>query len=134
MAIAYRSNKVAAQQTLRQLQATGVDCVAVETDSPMWALRSINQDVADRFGRLDVIVTMWVISMERCGIVAAGLQASHFELLTVVHVPRRLRIGASALGPNHQFGRRRPERAFRQAKISACRCQAAVVALSRFGD
>src|SRR5207244_8463009 len=32
IAIAYRSNKVAAQQTLRQLQAGGADCVAVETD------------------------------------------------------------------------------------------------------
>jgi len=35
MVIAYSSNKVAAQLvvwTLRQLQATGADCVAVETD------------------------------------------------------------------------------------------------------
>src|SRR5260370_7989586 len=32
VSIAYRSNKAAAQQTLLQLQASGGDCVAVETD------------------------------------------------------------------------------------------------------
>ena len=32
IAISYRSNKTAAQQALRQLQASGADCVAVETD------------------------------------------------------------------------------------------------------
>src|SRR5437773_2134731 len=37
MAIAYRSNKVAAQQTLRLLQANGVDCVAVEANISAYA-------------------------------------------------------------------------------------------------
>ena len=32
IAIAYRANKTAAQQALRQLQAAGADCLAVETD------------------------------------------------------------------------------------------------------
>src|SRR4029077_3122581 len=32
IAISYRSNKTAAQQALRLLQASGADCVAVETD------------------------------------------------------------------------------------------------------
>jgi len=32
VAIAYRTNKAAAQQTLLQLQSNGADCVAVETD------------------------------------------------------------------------------------------------------
>src|SRR5437879_11978433 len=54
MAIAYRSNKVAAQQTLRQLQATGVDCVAVETDiTDAGRCDQLIKTVADRFGRLD---------------------------------------------------------------------------------
>jgi len=57
MAIAYRSNKFAAQQTLRQLQATGVDCVAVETDiTDAGRCDQLIKTVADRFGRLDIIV------------------------------------------------------------------------------
>ena len=40
VAIAYRSNKVAAQQTLRQLQSVGVDCVAVETDITVAAVKT----------------------------------------------------------------------------------------------
>src|SRR6266700_1108003 len=57
MAIAYRSNKVAAQQTLRQLQANGVDCVAVETDiTDAGRCDQLIKTVADRFGRLDIIV------------------------------------------------------------------------------
>src|SRR5258708_8759017 len=57
IAIAYRSNKVAAQQTLRQLQASGVDCVAVETDiTDAGRCDQLIKTVADRFGRIDVIV------------------------------------------------------------------------------
>src|SRR6267154_1100757 len=57
MAIAYRSNKVAAQQTLRQLQANGADCVAVETDiTDAGRCEQLIKTVVDRFGRLDVIV------------------------------------------------------------------------------
>src|ERR1700756_5082357 len=57
VAIAYRSNKVAAQQTLRQLQASGADCVAVETDiSDSGRAEQLVRTVADRFGRLDIVV------------------------------------------------------------------------------
>src|SRR5204862_2414171 len=57
MAIAYRSNKVAAQQTLRLLQANGVDCVAVDTDiTDAGRCDQLIKTVVDRFGRLDVIV------------------------------------------------------------------------------
>src|SRR5229473_852855 len=57
IAIAYRSNKVAAQQTLRQLQASGADCVAVETDiTDAGRCDQLIKTVVDRFGRLDVIV------------------------------------------------------------------------------
>src|SRR6266478_4970660 len=57
MAIAYRSNKVAAQQTLRQLQANGVDCVAVETDiTDAGRCDQLIKTVVERFGRIDVIV------------------------------------------------------------------------------
>jgi 3-oxoacyl-[acyl-carrier protein] reductase len=57
VAIAYRSNKSAAQQTLRQLQTSGADCVAVETDiSDPARAEQLVRTVADRFGRLDVVV------------------------------------------------------------------------------
>src|SRR5229473_4525008 len=57
IAIGYRSNKVAAQQTLRQLQASGADCVAVETDITQAArAEQLVQTVADRYGRLDIVV------------------------------------------------------------------------------
>src|SRR5207237_9873979 len=57
MAIAYRSNKVAAQQTLRQLQASGADCVAVETDiTDAGRCDQLIKTVVDRFGRLDIII------------------------------------------------------------------------------
>src|SRR5437660_2607547 len=57
VAIAYRSNKTAAQQTLRQLQLTGADCVAVETDiNDAARSEDLLRTVVDRFGRLDVLV------------------------------------------------------------------------------
>src|ERR1700730_2433040 len=55
VAIAYRSNKAAAQQTLLQLQASGADCVAVETDITDAArAEQLVRTVADRFGRIDL--------------------------------------------------------------------------------
>ena len=57
VAIAYRSNKAAAQQTLRQLQAIGVECVAVETDiSDPARAEQLVKTVVERFGRLDIVV------------------------------------------------------------------------------
>src|ERR1041384_4545502 len=57
IAIGYRSNKNVAQNTLRQLQAEGADCVAVEADITT-AARSEQfvNTVTDRFGRLDILV------------------------------------------------------------------------------
>src|SRR5260370_40595167 len=57
MAIAYRSNKVAAQQTLRQLQANGAGCVAAATDiTDAGRCEQLIKTVLDRVGRADVIV------------------------------------------------------------------------------
>src|SRR5437879_12941894 len=56
IAIAYRSNKVAAQQTLRQLQAGGAGCVAVETDiTDSNCCDRLIKNVGDRYGRLDIV-------------------------------------------------------------------------------
>src|SRR5256885_13943026 len=55
VAIAYRSNKTAAQQTLRQLQTSGADCVAVETDITEAArAEQLGGPGAERFGRRGV--------------------------------------------------------------------------------
>ncbi len=57
VAIAYRTNKAAAQQTLLQLQANGADCVAVETDVTDAArAEQLVRTVVERFGRIDVMV------------------------------------------------------------------------------
>src|SRR4030081_293620 len=57
VALAYRTNKSAAQQALRQLQAAGADCVAVETDiSDPARAEQLVKTVVERFGRLDVVV------------------------------------------------------------------------------
>src|SRR5579859_5142291 len=57
IAISYRSNKAAAQQALRQFQASGAECVAVETDvtDPTKAEHLVGT-VADRYGRIDILV------------------------------------------------------------------------------
>src|SRR6202142_1799530 len=57
VAIAYRSNKSAAQLALRQMQALGADCVAVETDiSHVGRAEQLVKTIVDRYGRIDVLV------------------------------------------------------------------------------
>ena len=138
VAIAYRSNKGAAQQTLRQLQTAGADCVAVETDiaNPERAEQLV-QTVVDRFGRLDVLVNN--VGDFRWGTLSdtplddwKGIFASN--LMTVVYVSRaslpHMRKGR--WGRIVNMGAVGAERAFGQAKISAyAAAKAAVVALSR---
>jgi len=138
MAIAYRSNKVAAQQTLRQLQATGVDCVAVETDiTDAGRCDQLIKTVADRFGRLDIIVNN--VGDFRWGTLAEsslqdwqGIFTSN--LLTVLYMCRAAlpHMRKARWGRIINLGAVGAERAFGQAKISAyAAAKAAVVALSR---
>src|ERR1700739_1466600 len=57
IAISYLSNKGAAQQTLRRLQASGADCVAVETDvTDAGKAEQLVSTVAERYGRIDILV------------------------------------------------------------------------------
>ncbi len=138
VAIAYRSNKTAAQQTLRQLQTSGADCVAVETDiSDPARAEQLVRTVADRFGRLDVVVnnvgdfkwgTLGESPLEDWQSVFAS------NLMTVLYVSRAslplMRRGR--WGRIINLGAVGAERAFGQAKISAyAAAKAAVVALSR---
>lgn len=138
IAIAYRSNKAAAQQALRELQAHGVDCVAVETDiTDAGRAEQLLQTVADRFGRLDILVNN--VGDFRWGTLAESSiedwQAIfNSNLSSVVYVSRAalpyMRKGR--WGRIINLGAVGAERAFGQAKISAyAAAKAAVVALSR---
>ena len=138
VAIAYRSNKAAAQQTLRQLQAGGADCFAVETDiTDSSRAEQLVNTVVDRFGRLDILVNN--VGDFRLGTLAeSSLQdwkdifASN--LMTVVYASRvslqHMRKGR--WGRIVNMGAVGAERSFGQAKISAyAAAKAAVVALTR---
>jgi 3-oxoacyl-[acyl-carrier protein] reductase len=138
VAIAYRSNKTAAQQTLRQLHTSGADCFAVETDISDAALaEQLVRTVVDRFGRLDVVVnnvgdfrwgTLAESSLEDWQRVFAS------NLMTVLYVSRAAlpHMRRGRWGRVINLGAVGAERAFGQAKISAyAAAKAAVVALSR---
>jgi 3-oxoacyl-[acyl-carrier protein] reductase len=138
VAIAYRNNKGAAQQALRQLQAAGADCVAVETDiaDPARAEQLV-KTVVDRFGRLDVVVNN--VGDFRWGTLAESSledwdRVFSSNLMTVFYICRaglpHMRKGR--WGRIVNLGAVGAERAFGQAKISAyAAAKAAVVALSR---
>jgi 3-oxoacyl-[acyl-carrier protein] reductase len=138
VAIAYRSNKAAAQLTLRQLQANGVEGVAVETDisDPVRAEQLV-KTVVERFGRLDVVVNN--VGDFRWGTVSEssledwkGIFSSN--LMTVLYVTRAAlpHMRKGRWGRIVNLGAVGAERAFGQAKISAyAAAKAAVVALSR---
>ncbi len=138
IAIGYRSNKVAAQQTLRQLQASGADCVAVETDITQPArAEQLVQTVADRYGRLDIVVNN--VGDFRWGTLAESSlddwqSIFSSNLSSVVFVSRAAlpHMRKGRWGRIINLGAVGAERAFGQAKISAyAAAKAAVVALSR---
>ncbi len=138
IAIGYRSNKVAAQQTLRQLQASGADCVAVETDITQPArAEQLVQTVADRYGRIDIVVNN--VGDFRWGTLAESSlddwqSIFSSNLSSVVFVSRAAlpHMRKGRWGRIINLGAVGAERAFGQAKISAyAAAKAAVVALSR---
>jgi len=138
IALVYRANKAAAQMALRQLQTEGADCVAVETNitDPARAEQMI-KTVADRFGRLDVVVNN--VGDFRWGTLAESAVeewSSIFDsnVMTVFYTCRSalplMRKGR--WGRIINLGAVGAERAFGQAKISAyAAAKAAVVAMSR---
>lgn len=138
VAIAYRSNKAAAQQTLVQMQAQGADCVAVETDiTNAGRADQLVKTVLDRFGRLDIVInnvgdfrwgTLAESSIEDWDRVFAS------NLSTVFYISRAAlpHMRKGRWGRIINLGAVGAERAFGQAKISAyAAAKAAVVALSR---
>ena len=138
VAIAYRSNKTAAQQTLRLLQERGAECVAVETDiKDAGRSEELLRTVVERFGRMDIVVNN--VGDFRWGTLAESSledwqNVISSNLMTVLYVSRaalpHLRRGR--WGRIINLGAVGAERAFGQAKISAyAAAKAGVVALSR---
>jgi 3-oxoacyl-[acyl-carrier protein] reductase len=138
VAIAYRSNKVAAQNTLRQLQAQGSDAFGIETDvtDPQRVEFMVSKCV-ERFGRLDILVNnvgdfRWKALAESSlqewqEIVASNLLSVVFASKCALPVMRRQRWGRII-----NLGAVGAERAFGQATISAfASAKAGLVAFSR---
>lgn len=138
IAFAYRTNKAAAQTALRQMQAEGTDCVAVETDiSQPGRAEQLVQTVVDRFGRLDVLVNN--VGDFRWGTLTESSldewkNIFDSNVMTVLYMCRAAlpHMRKGRWGRIVNLGAVGSERAFGQAKISAyAAAKAAVVALSR---
>lgn len=138
VAIAYRSNKGAAQLALRQMQSLGADCVAVETDiAQPGRSEQLVKTVADRYGRIDILVNN--VGDFRWGTLAES-SVDDWESIFNSNIMTVMQMSRAAL-PAMRKGRWGriinlaavgAERAFGQAKISAyAAAKAAVVALSR---
>jgi 3-oxoacyl-[acyl-carrier protein] reductase len=138
VAVAYRANKAAAQMALRQMQAAGADCVAVETDvSQTGRAEQLIKTVGDRYGRVDVLVnnvgdfrwgTLAESSVEEwSSIFDSNVKTVFYMCRAALPLMRKGRWGRII-----NMGAVGAERAFGQAKISAyAAAKAAVVALSR---
>jgi 3-oxoacyl-[acyl-carrier protein] reductase len=138
VAIAYRSNKGAAQLALRQMQSVGAECVAVETDiSQPGRAEQLIQTVVERFGRIDILVNnvgdfKWGMLAESS--VEEWKSIFDSNLMTVMQMCRAVlpTMRKGRWGRIINLGAVGAERAFGQAKISAyAAAKAAVVALSR---
>ena len=138
VAISYHTNKAAAQNTLRQLQALGCECFAVEADA-MDAGQSekLVSSVAERFGRLDVLVnnvgnfnwgTVAETTVEEWRkVLDSNLLSVFYTSKAAIAIMRRQRWGRIV-----NLGAVGAERAFGQATISAyTAAKAGVVAFSR---
>ncbi len=138
VAVAYRSNKAAAQSALRQLQSAGAECFAIEADvtAPEKA-EFLVRTVIERFRRLDILVNnvgefRWKPVAESS--VAEWHDVLASNLLSVLYVSKAALVPMrrQRWGRIVNLGAVGAERAFGQAKISAyASAKAGVVALSR---
>ena len=138
VAIAYRTNKGAAQLALRQMQSLGADCVAVETDiTQAGRSEQLVKTVVDRYGRIDILVNN--VGDFRWGTLADSSvdeweSIFNSNVMTVMQMSRAVlpAMRKGRWGRIINLGAVGAERAFGQAKISAyASAKAAVVALSR---
>jgi 3-oxoacyl-[acyl-carrier protein] reductase len=138
LAISYRSSKTAAQGTLRELQARGAECFAVEADATVPAQVQVLIDkVMERFGRLDILVNNvgefnWKPVAETSveeweKVFGSNLLSVFYASRAALPAMRRQRWGRIV-----NLGAVGAERAFGQATISAyAAAKAAVVSFSR---
>jgi 3-oxoacyl-[acyl-carrier protein] reductase len=138
VAISYRSNKAAAQNALREIQAAGAECFAVEADvTDASKVQFLTDAVVERFGRLDILVNNvgafnWKPVIETTHeewqrVLASNLLSVFFMSKAVLSVMRRQHWGRII-----NLGAVGAERAFGQATISAyAAAKAAVVSFSR---
>jgi 3-oxoacyl-[acyl-carrier protein] reductase len=138
VAISYRGNKAAAQQTLHQLQTIGVECFAVEADATDPAkVQFLVDTVLERFGRLDILINNvgefnWKLVVETTieewkSIIDSNLLSVFYASKAVLAPMRRQHWGRII-----NLGAVGAERAFGQATISAyAAAKAAVVSFSR---
>lgn len=136
--ISYRSNKAAAQNTLREMQAAGAECFAVEADvTDASKVQFLVDTVAERYGRLDILVNNvgafnWKPVIETTHeewqrVLASNLLSVFYMSKAVLSVMRRQHWGRII-----NLGAVGAERAFGQATISAyAAAKAAVVSFSR---
>jgi 3-oxoacyl-[acyl-carrier protein] reductase len=138
IAFSYRSNKIAAQNALRELQGLGSECFAVQADSTdPQKTQFLVDKVLERFGRLDIVVNNvgvfnWKPVVETSieewkDIVASNLFSVFYACRAVLSVMRRQRWGRII-----NLGAVGAERSFGQGTISAyASAKAAVVSFSR---
>jgi 3-oxoacyl-[acyl-carrier protein] reductase len=138
IALVYRANKASAQMALRQLQAEGADCVAVETNiADPGRAEQLIKTVVDRYGRVDILVnnvgdfrwgTLAESSVEEwTSIFDSNVTTVFYMCRAALPMMRKGRWGRII-----NMGAVGAERAFGQAKISAyAAAKAAVVAMSR---
>ena len=138
VAIAYRSKKAAAQNTLRALQAQGAECFAIETDVTNPSKVSfLVETVLERYGRLDILVNnvgefRWRLLAESS--LEEWQEIFNSNLLSVLYASKAAlpAMRRQRWGRIINLGAVGAERAFGQAKISAyAAAKAAVVAFSR---
>lgn len=138
IAFCYRANRTAAQTTMRQIQACGVEVLAMQADvtRPEHAEKLIAAAVK-QFGRLDILINNvgefgWRPVHESTieeweNILASNLLSVVYMSKQVLAIMRRQRWGRIV-----NLGAVGAERAFGQAKISAyAAAKAAVVAFTR---
>jgi NAD(P)-dependent dehydrogenase (short-subunit alcohol dehydrogenase family) len=138
IAISYRSGKTAAQNTLRTLQASGVECFAVEADATDHAkVQFLVDKVLERFGRIDILINNvgdfnWKPVAETSiqewqEVVASNLFSVFYASKAVIATMRRQHWGRIV-----NLGAVGAERGFGQGTISAyAAAKAAVVSFTR---
>lgn len=138
IAISYRMNKTAAQNTLRHLQAQGAECFAVEADATdPEKVQFLIDTVLERFGRLDILVNNvgefnWKPVAETSlqeweEIIASNLFSVFYASKAALPAMRRQHWGRIV-----NLGAVGAERGFGQGTISAyAAAKAAVVSFSR---